>query len=135
MNGMDLLSTVSHELGHQIGLDHAELGATLALGSRYLVSSGLTTETRRSESPLSGFSFYEGTRSSSSTDNSDSEQIDIDILQPLSLIPLVDFDREEKDANEDSKENASDIMHADDKSVDDLFAEFNESLLEELLAV
>ena len=134
-DGMNLLSAVSHELGHQIGLDHDELGATLALGSRYLVSSGLTTETRRSKFPESGFRFYEGTRTSSLTDNSDSKRIDADILESLPVVPRFRLGREDEETSTDSARNASNIMYADDKSADDLFAEFNESLLDDLLAV
>jgi hypothetical protein len=133
--GMDLLSTVSHELGHQIGLDHGVMGTTLALGSRYLISSGLATETRRLESPLSSFSFYEGTRTSSLTDNSDSEQIDVDILESAPFVPRFSLGREEEDLPEKSGRNESDKFLVDDKSADDLFAEFNESLLDDLLAV
>ncbi len=111
------------------------MGVTLALGSWHLVSSGLATETRRLESPLSSFSFYEGTRAPSSTDNSDSEQIDVDILESASFVPRFSLGREEEDESTDSAKNASDIMYADDKSVHDIFAEFNESLLDDLLTV
>jgi len=113
------------------------LGSTLTLGSRYLVSSGLATETRRSESPQSGFNFYEGTVTSSSTDtdNSDSEQIDADILVSAPFVPRFSLGREEEDAHENSVGNESEKFFVDDKSADDLFAEFNESLLDDLLAV
>ena len=81
------------------------------------------------------FRFYEGTRKSSLTDNSDSEQIEIDILESAPFVPRFSLGREEEETSTDSAKNASDIMYADDKSADDLFAEFNESLLDDLLAV
>ena len=37
-NGYDLLSTVTHELGHMIGLDHDHMGGSLALGQSRLPS-------------------------------------------------------------------------------------------------
>jgi hypothetical protein len=36
-NGYDLLSAVSHEIGHKLGFDHDVLGAALAPGAQYLV--------------------------------------------------------------------------------------------------
>ena len=80
-------------------------------------------------------SFYEETRTSSLTDNSDSKRIDADILESVPVVPRFSFGREDEETPTDSAKNASDIIYADDKSADDLFAEFDESLLDDLLAV
>ncbi len=39
--GIDLLSVVSHELGHRLGFDHDLMGETLAVGTRQLASASL----------------------------------------------------------------------------------------------
>ena len=135
--GMDLFSTVSHELGHQIGLDHDVMGTTLGAGSRQFIPSGLATESQSTDSFRSGFSLsdYAENRTSANSDNSDSERIDVGILKPFSVIPKLGIGREEKDESDDLTKNSSESVIVEDKSADDLFAEFNERLLDDLLAV
>ncbi|MCH7688310.1 MAG: hypothetical protein IH899_16785 [Planctomycetes bacterium] len=50
-DGMDLLSTVSHELGHQIGLDHDVMWATLSAGVPQLVASSFLTNLGADDGP------------------------------------------------------------------------------------
>jgi hypothetical protein len=69
------------------------------------------------------------------TDNSDSKRIDADILESVPVVPRYSLGREDEETPTDSAKNSSDIIYADDKSADDLFAEFDESLLDDLLAV
>ncbi len=69
------------------------------------------------------------------TDNSDSKRIDADIFESVPVVPRFSLGREEEDAYEDTVGNKSQIIIVEDKSADDLFAEFNESLLDNLLAV
>ena len=66
-------------------------------------------------------------------DSASTQEIDHRHRHPF--LPLVDTGREEKDVDDDLTENASDIILADEKSADDLFADFNESLLDDLLTV
>jgi hypothetical protein len=69
------------------------------------------------------------------TDNSDSEQIVVDIFESLSVVPKIGLRREEEDVHKDSAANGTERILDENHSSDDLFAEFNESLLDDLLAV
>jgi hypothetical protein len=136
-DGMDLLSAVSHELGHQIGLDHDELGSRLALGSRYLVSSGLATETRLSDSPESGFSFSDDAenRTSSNSANTESKQIDTSILESFAIENVLSDLWKEEEKYEETTENEFNPVVVENNTADDLFADFNEGFLDDLLTV
>ncbi|MCH7987878.1 MAG: cadherin-like domain-containing protein [Planctomycetes bacterium] len=133
--GMNLLSTVRHELGHQIGLDHDVMGATLSAGSRYLVSSNRSTLRNGSDSMESGESFYAATRSSSLSDNFESKPLEVDIFEPLLVVPKLRIDREEEEQTENPFGKTPAAISVENTAADHLFAEFEESLLDDLMAV
>jgi hypothetical protein len=69
------------------------------------------------------------------TDNSDSKRIDAEILESVPVVPRFSLGRKEEDDYEDLAGNGTETALKENNSADDLFAEFNESLLDDLLAV
>jgi hypothetical protein len=140
-NGVELFSTVTHEFGHVLGLRHHDsndvMDATLALGSRHGVSSGSATETHGLDSLTSEFSIsdFAGKRTSLNSEYSESDRIEAGSLESLSLVPKLGIGEEDEETFKDWRQNASEIVLVENGSADSLFAEFNESLLDDLLVV
>jgi hypothetical protein len=139
-NGYDLLSTVTHELGHMIGLDHDNMGDSLEVGQSLLPSlAANSSQVRATDDLFAGR--IEGRhsdplRSSPGRFNSRSSDRGKPLNATFDVVAILPLSEPH-----DSRDSVDQILFGEEEnwSVDDCFSEegddeSNENFLEDLVA-